>query len=434
MSHGWLGDDGFAGHVDHWVHRAVNARVCTFGDLLRWLPGVYPSVVVDSLRRQLVTGQIPLLRGARLLSQSTGRVTSGVSSLALDGLPVPHPLDFDWRFSGEAVERILAEAFLLSRHRGSVGVVGAPSVVFKASRTWRSGGVIAFDINPRVIASLGRLGDRVVSLRRDFLIDEPPRLRLDIVVTDPPWYFDELCSALWFCRGVCRTGGFVLASIPPLGTRPGIAEERARLVEFTSRLGLHLVRIEAAELPYRSPPFERNALRAAGIAGTPVDWRRGDLAVFAKRGPAREARPTASHAADDEWCDISFSAARVRVRRAPDRRFSDPRLSPIIEGDVLPTVSRRDPRRAAARVWTSGNRVFACRGSGIFLVVARAIASGHAPRTRVEEHLGRRLTPAEADVTTEAIMQITRLVPTEERELWAYASGTRENRSHVFAS
>ena len=394
MGHGWLGDDGFAENVDQWVRRAVNAGGCTFGDLLRRLPGVYPSVVVVSLRRQLFSGQIPLLRGARLLSQSTGRETSGVSSLALDGLPVPHPLDFDWRFSGEAVERILVEASHLSRHRGSVGVVGAPSVVLKASRTWTGGGVVAFDLNPCVTASLGQLGQRVISLRRNILIDEPPRLRLDVVVTDPPWYFDELGSALWFCHAACRAGGFVLASIPPLGTRPGIAEERAKLVEFSSRLGLHLVRVEAAELPYRSPPFERNALRVVGIVGAPVDWRRGDLAVFEKRGPARAARPAASRSLDGGWCDVSFSAARVRVRAAQSRGFSDPRLSPIIEGDVLPTVSRRDPRRAAARVWTSGNRVFACKGSDIFLVVARAArvraCASHAGRraSRPAAHCG----------------------------------------------
>jgi hypothetical protein len=290
-----------------------------------------------------------LLRGARLLSQSTGPETSGVSSLALDGLPVPHPLDFDWRFSGEAVQRILAEATLLNRHRGSVGVVGAPSVVLKASRTWTRGGIVAFDINPRVIASLGQLGDRVISLRRDFLIDEPPRLRLDVVVTDPPWYFNELCSALWFCHAACRAGGFVLASISPLGTRPGIAEERAKLVDFTSRLDLHLVRIEAAERPYRSPPFERNALRVAGIDGAPVDWRRGDLAVFTKRGSAREARPTASRAVDGEWCDVSFSTARVRVRPTQGRGFSDPRLSPSTRSQVE-GHKRTEYRRAASMV------------------------------------------------------------------------------------
>jgi hypothetical protein len=33
-------------------------------------------------------------------------------------------------------------------------------------------------------------------------------------------------------------------------------------------------------------------------------------------------------------------------------------LIPWIDGDVLPSVSRRDPRRRLAHVWTSGNRVF----------------------------------------------------------------------------
>jgi hypothetical protein len=369
-----------------------------------------------------------------LISQSMNTASSGVSSLAHDGLPIPHPLDFDWRFSEEAVERILDEAALLGRHRASVGVVGAPSVALKADRPWTSGGVIAFDINPGVVSALRQLGGRVVSLRCNVLIDEPPRFRLDVVVTDPPWYFDELCSTLWFCHATCRTGGFILASIPPLGTRPGIAEERTKLLEFSSRLGLDLIGIQPAQLPYRSPPFERNALHAVGAAGTPVDWRRGDLAVFAKRGSPRSPRPTVSSSAGAAWCDVSFSAPRVRVSPKQSGGFSDPRLSPIIEGDVLPTVSRRDPRRKAARVWTSGNRVFACRGSDIFLVVARALASGHAPRTRVEDHLGRRLAPAEAEMTTEAAMQLMTLVLSEERELWAYAGETQENRCHVFAS
>jgi hypothetical protein len=434
VGHGSLTDNQFAENVDHWVQRVVNAGGCSFGDLLHRLPGVYPSCVVDSLRRQLVGGQIPLLRGATLLSQSTSVASSGVLSFPLDGLPVPHPLDFDWRFSEEAVERILAKASLLSQHGGSLGVIGAPSVALKAGRTWMSGGVIAFDINPCVNVSLRCLSERVASFRRNVLVDDPPRLGLDVVVTDPPWYVDELCSGLWFCHAVCRTGGFILASIPPLATRPGIAEERAKLIEFSTSLGMHLVRIEPAQLPYWSPPFERNALCAAGLAGTPIDWRRGDLAVFAKRSSVRTPRPMVSSSANADWCELLFRAARVRVRSAPCRGFTDPRLLPIIIGDVLPTVSRRDPRRTAARVWTSGNRVFACRGCGIFLIVATALASGHAPRSRVEEHLGRRLTVAEADMTAEAAMQITRFVLTEERELWAYAGGTRENRYHVLAS
>jgi hypothetical protein len=434
VSHGWLNDDEFVEQIDHWVYRAVNAGGHTFGDLVRRLPGVYPSCVVDSLRRHLAFGQIPLLRAARLISQSANAVSSSISCVARDGLPVPHPLDFDWRFSDEAVERILDEASLLSHHRGSFGVVGAPSVALKAGQTWTSGSVIAFDVNPIIVAALRQLNERVASLRCNVFIDEPAGFRLDVVVTDPPWYFDELCSALWFGHAICRTGGFVLASIPPLGTRPGIARERTTLIEFSSTLGLELIRIEAAELPYRSPPFEQNALRAIGVAGAPVDWRCGDLAVFAKRSSFRSPRPTVSSPVDSDWCDVSFSAAHLRVSSERSGGFSDPRLSSIIEGDVLPTVSRRDPRRKAAKVWTSGNRVFACSGCDIFRVVAKALASGHAPRARVEHHLGRRLAPVEVEMTNEAAMQLIRIVLSEERELWAYASETRDVRRHVFAS
>src|SRR4051812_16420339 len=70
VGHGWLGDKGFAEDVDLWVRQAVDADGCTFGDLLRRLPGVYPSEVAASLRRQVISGHIPLLYGARLLSQS----------------------------------------------------------------------------------------------------------------------------------------------------------------------------------------------------------------------------------------------------------------------------------------------------------------------------------------------------------------------------
>ena len=42
----------------------------------------------------------------------------------------------------------------------------------------------------------------------------------------------------------------------------------------------------------------------------------------------------------------------------PDETGSEIKLSRIVAGDVLPTVSRRDSRRSKANVWTSANRVF----------------------------------------------------------------------------
>jgi len=435
VGHGRWGVDGFDGQVDRWVRRETDAGDVSFGDLVRRLPGVDPGVVVDALRRGSTAGWIPPIRAEGLIAQSGGDTPPGISSLARDGLPVPHPLDFDWRFSGEAVDQICGEAALLSRHRGHVGVVGAPTVALELARSGGHERIVVFDINPGVVAALRRLGDAVLAVRSDVLTDKPPRARLDVVVTDPPWYFDELCSSLRFCRATCRSGGFVLASIPPLGTRPGIAEERARLLEFSGRIGLELVGIDPARLTYRSPPFEQNALRRAGLTGTPVDWRRGDLATFVRRVSLNPHQPKfgTPTRAGAGWSEVAFSAMRVRVRPKRAGGFTDPRLMSIVEGDVFPTVSRRDPRRELAGVWTSGNRVYGCTGSDILLAVAEGLSSGVAPRSRVERRLGRPLSPPEAEMTIEAAAQLTRLVGVERRELRAYAGGIPENRRRVFA-
>jgi hypothetical protein len=41
----------------------------------------------------------------------------------------------------------------------------------------------------------------------------------------------------------------------------------------------------------------------------------------------------------------------------------------LVEGDILPSVSRRDLRRSQARLWTSGNRVFGCAAPSLLLRV-----------------------------------------------------------------
>ena len=53
-------------------------------------------------------------------------------------------------------------------------------------------------------------------------------------------------------------------------------------------------------------------------------------------------------------------------------RSRDPRLQSIVEGDVLDTVSQRDPRIKSVDVWTMGNRVFACENTEAFLKIASA--------------------------------------------------------------
>src|SRR5262249_44212782 len=47
-----------------------------------------------------------------------------------------------------------------------------------------------------------------------------------------------------------------------------------------------------------------------------------------------------------------------------------PLLAEIVPGDVLPSVSRRDPRSQNIALWTSGNRIF---GSGAPALLGRVL-------------------------------------------------------------
>jgi hypothetical protein len=139
--------------------------------------------------------------------------------------------------------------------------------------------------------------------------------------------------------------------------------ERDELLSYAERCGLFLREERLASLRYVMPPFERNTLRVARLLPfVPVDWRRGDLLVFEQRSrgelPPHQASPRdeASH-----WQEHIIDGVRIRVQTGvSEDEGEDPRLLSLLPGDILPSVSRRDSRRAAARVWTSGNRIFGC--------------------------------------------------------------------------
>ena len=88
------------------------------------------------------------------------------------------------------------------------------------------------------------------------------------------------------------------------------------------------------------------------------NWRFGDLCILEKVSEA-----TGEDSVDREehprWYEVNLDGCRVRFSRTV-RREGDVSLKTVVPGDILPTVSRRDPRRSSVSVWTSGNRVFAC--------------------------------------------------------------------------
>lgn len=165
------------------------------------------------------------------------------------------------------------------------------------------------------------------------------------------------------------------------------------------------------------PPFERTALRASGLsAAAPRDWRRGDLIELRRSAGGPVPRPAVQDG--EAWQEVLLAGARIRFRSGhatPDGTPADPLLRHLVDGDVLATVSRRDPVRRKVAVWTSSNRVFACRSPGLLAALATALADGKQVSHAAAAYLGRPLTGSEPQAIVRAAAQLAELARVEGR-------------------
>lgn len=361
----------FRVRVDAWIAEALADGVIDYAGLLRRLPGVYPTELLASLDRLAAKCSINPALPAAVRHQAKNCPASGAQGRTL--LPLPHPLDFEWRFTADTSRALLNHAADLTRPGGDVLLFGTPGLAAEA---------LTLPIGRRLalLAEPNSVTDRLFALNRTtgspltiaFCSGGLPRESADVVLLDPPWYLDFVRPMLAAAAHACRPGGFVLISLPPNGARPTAEADRQAAIVLGKRLGLAFVEHKPLAIAYETPFFERNALRAAGIA-TPPQWRRGDLVVLQKeRAPSL---PAPSSQRNRLWTEVAVGRMRLFIRMGGSAAGRDVELVPIVAGDVLPSISRRDPRRLLANVWTSGNRMFRTGNPQLLLEAAISCAA-----------------------------------------------------------
>lgn len=185
--------------------------------------------------------------------------------------------------------------------------------------------------------------------------------------------------------------------------------ELSDVLEWCSTLNIQFFDYLGDFVTYQSPSFEQKALAAEGVRNYPLNWRRADLIVL-KAGLTRPnvARPRADRLR--EWREVCIGSLRIRVLKEPTGRFEDPRLISLTENDQPVTVSRRELAKQRAKIWTSCNQIFDCRGTELYFQVADAISAGGSPIESIERFISRPLSLKEQEYVAQAALQTRRLL------------------------
>lgn len=360
--------------VDGWVAAALKEGVDDFHDLLYRLPGVFPADAANAIQRLTRTAQITSSLGLRFERQP--QQVRSEPGLAM--LPPPHPLDFEWRFSAATSNELLRLAKSHTTQGDEILLFGTPTLAMAAIREPRDR-AISFVGEDNIVAQSVSARNEATAAPISVRTYAPGVLvpcSADAVVLDPPWYFDFIRPMLSAAAYVCRPLGIVVASLPPIGARATAENDRRSVRLLAERLSLEEITAAPCAVIYETPFFEANALAATGLHGIRSDWRRGDLVIFRKR-PHPKTKIAQPGIRKQRWREVSVGRMRLFIRSGAANGAAAPTLRSLVPGDVLPSVSRRDPRRRRAQVWTSGNRIFATDRPD--LVFAAAVEIGGAP-------------------------------------------------------
>ena len=212
-----LSQYAFAVKVDELTRAAISGGATAFDTLLHRLPNVYPTELLASLDRLAGRGTISTEIAVAAHRQARQNGAASVEGRSL--LPLPHPLDFEWRFTPDAARKLLGLAADMTPAGGGILLFGTPGLAVEAL-TFPIGRRIAFLAENNIIT------DRVFALNRAtgsplsiaFCSGGLPRESADAVLLDPPWYPDFVRPMLAAAVNACRDNGVVLISLPPKGT------------------------------------------------------------------------------------------------------------------------------------------------------------------------------------------------------------------------
>lgn len=270
----------------------------------------------------------------------------------------PLPRQREWRFTTATALAIVDLLNGAAGRDGEILLLGTPSLAPVVERAGHTG--LHIDISHEHTSALrSRLTDvtaRQLDLLQPLTHGGLPTARFAAAVADPPWYPWELTAFIHAASRALRPGGLLVVVGPDRATRPSAADDMDQLLEAAAAAGLVPAGQSSPVARYESPPFERAALQAAGLADLPYDWRTGTVTTL--RATTRPELPPMPSTAPRPrpWTTLRVGRAAAQIRPGAPSGDAHGNLSPIVDGAVLDSISTRHPLYDQVDIWTTGNR------------------------------------------------------------------------------
>jgi hypothetical protein len=270
-----------------------------------------------------------------------------------------------WPFTSDCARRI---ARLVKDYK-TIALLGAPTI-FAALRNIKTNEVILFDNDDYLFSDRSTEGFVQCDLLTDALA--PFHNKFDLVIGDPPWYFDDYISWLDAAIRLTRPGGTVVLVLYPQNIRQTASHERREILEALNIL-LQDVRTLPLSAEYETPSFEQVQFVQNGIC--PVHWRRAEF--ISGRVPLDKTdRPfEAAVSRGSLWTERRIGCGRIFIENVPSNNSVFLQTAHP-NSRFLQSPSRRDPSRKKANVLSSRGHGLSCNDPDGLIYLISEIRSG----------------------------------------------------------
>lgn len=349
-----------------------------FYEIVLMAKGMHPIEIVHSLNRLHKDGLID--------NAMFNLVTQSISSLPRtqeDGyekiLPVPHQMDYDWRFSNNGKQFFIdyINHEIKEKQIKRIAFIGSPSLFrhyCEHGRREIEYYLIDFNANKHIQNIVLSANSHVINCNLNYDLDMElsiDQLNVDLIITDPPWYLEYYMQFFQICSVIGNDRSTVIGVFPSLFTRESVFDERNSINSYVNKLGFRNLSYKPLCIEYYTPPFEQNVLKVNGIVNYPICWRKGDFFSTTRSYKSDAQCNNDVVIRNGFWTEKTIQNVRFKIRQSTFTEDVDYaiRLERLYPNDIYPSVSRRYKGHDKINVWTSGNRVLYCSNVSILFVI-----------------------------------------------------------------